>query len=102
MTVDHNREFTEERKITVPLLADTGNAVAASYGLVFEMPGDLRALYAKFGIELPAFNGDESWTLPMPARFVIDGAGKIRSVATDPDYTVRPEPEEVLELLGAL
>jgi peroxiredoxin len=38
----------------------------------------------------------------MPARFVIDRKGIIRHAQTDPDYTVRPEPEETVSLLRKL
>lgn len=32
----------------------------------------------------------------MPARYVIDAGGTIRSVDADPDYTRRPEPVDTL------
>jgi peroxiredoxin len=51
---------------------------------------------------LPAGNGDDSWTLPLAARYVIDSEGVIRYARTDPDYTRRPEPEETLEALRKL
>ncbi len=38
----------------------------------------------------------------MPARFVIDRAGIVRSVDADPDYTRRPEPEQTLDVLRGL
>jgi len=47
-------------------------------------------------------NGDSSWQLPMPARFVIDRGGVIRYAEADPDYTTRPEPEEAVAVLATL
>jgi hypothetical protein len=38
----------------------------------------------------------------VPARFVIDRAGIIRSANADPDYTRRPEPADTLAALKAL
>jgi alkyl hydroperoxide reductase subunit AhpC len=38
----------------------------------------------------------------MPARLVIDPNGVVRHTAINADYTVRPEPEETLEVLKAL
>jgi hypothetical protein len=49
--------------------------------------------------DLPAFNGDPSWTLPMPARFVIAPYGTIVCAEVNPDYTRRPEPEAMLAVL---
>ncbi len=68
----------------------------------FTLPAELQAIYRGFGIDLPACNGDDSWTLPMPARFVIDRAGIVRAADVDPDYTVRPEPEKTLADVLAL
>jgi peroxiredoxin len=48
---------------------------------------------------LPSFNGDESWTLPMPGRFVIGRDSSILYAEVNPDYTRRPEPEELLPIL---
>ena len=53
-------------------------------------------------LDLTKYNGDASWTLPMPARFVIDRRGIIRSAESDPDYTTRPEPSDTLDALQAL
>jgi peroxiredoxin len=76
--------------------------VAAAYGLVFTLPDDLRGVYLGSGIDLPKANGDESWTLPMPARFVVDRDGIIRGAEADPDYTHRPEPVDTIALLRSL
>ena len=84
------------------ILRDHGNQVAEKYGLVFTLPEDLRAIYLKFGIDLTKGNGDGTWRLPIPARFVIDRAGVIRAADDDPDYTRRPEPAQTLEVLKTL
>jgi peroxiredoxin len=76
--------------------------VAEAYGLVFTLPDDLRAIYLKLGIDLARGNGDGTWRLPVPARFVIDREGTIRAVDADPDYTRRPEPGHTVEILKKL
>jgi peroxiredoxin len=38
----------------------------------------------------------------MPGRFIIDRSGIIRYAEVNPDYTVRPEPEETLSVLEKL
>jgi hypothetical protein len=66
------------------------------------LPDDLRDVYRGFGIDLPTHNGDGSWTLPMPGRFVADGSGIVRTLDVDPDYTRRPEPQDTLNDLATL
>ena len=93
---------TEDLGLSYAMLKDTGNRVARAYGLVHGLPPELQAIYAKNGIDLPAINGDGTWTLPMPARFVIDRDAIIRAADADPDYTKRPEPAETIEVLRGL
>lgn len=85
--------------VTFTMLCDAGNEIAAAYGLRHGMPDDLRTIYLAFGIDMPKFNGDDSWTLPMAARLIIDPVGIVRHIFADPDYMTRPEPSETLELL---
>ena len=99
---EHNRGIAEDRKLTVDILSDPGNNIAAKYGLRHKLPDDLKAIYQQFGIDLPKHNGDDSWTLPMPAVFIIDAAGTIRHSDINADYTIRPEPEETLAALKRL
>ena len=99
---EHNRELVRSRELGFPILTDRGNAVASKFGLTFALPDSLRAVYASFPLDLTKYNGDASWTLPMPARFVIDRTGIVRSVETDPDYRTRSDPAKTLAALRAL
>jgi len=92
------RETTEPKPLTFEVLRDFGNRVAEEYGLVFTLPDDVREIYLKLGIDLARGNGDGTWRLPIPARFVIDREGTIQAVDADPDYTRRPVP--VRNLIG--
>ena len=95
----NSRKSARNNATTFPILSDPGNAVAASFGLRFALPDYLVALYKSLKNDLPAFNGDDSWTLPMPGRFVIGANGIIRYAEVNPDYTKRPEPEDLLPAL---
>jgi peroxiredoxin len=66
------------------------------------MPEYLRYFYREKGIDLLSWNGDNSWTLPVPANFVIDSNQQILYASGDPDYTTRPDPSELLEALRSL
>jgi peroxiredoxin len=96
------RETEEPKPLAFELLRDFGNQVAEAYGLVFTLPDDLREIYLRIGIDLARGNGDGTWRLPIPARFVIDRQGIIRAVDADPDYTRRSEPARTVEILRGL
>lgn len=89
----------EKNRLSFPILSDPGNEYAGRLGLRFVLPQELRDVYRTFEIDLPRFNGDPSWTLPIPARIVVSSEGVILDVDADPDYTRRPEPEATLAVL---
>ncbi|MEP6622269.1 MAG: peroxiredoxin-like family protein [bacterium] len=101
-TAPNSRKSIAEHKLTFPILSDPGNTVADQYGLRYRLPLYLIDVYRQFGIDLPTINGDESWTLPIPARFIVDPQGQIRYAESNPDYTRRPEPADVVEALERL
>jgi peroxiredoxin len=88
-----------KQKLTFPIVWDENSDIAEAFGLAFALPDDLKKVYLGFGNDLAVGNGDPSWRLPVPSRFVIDGRGIVRFVQADPDYTYRPEPETTLEAL---
>jgi peroxiredoxin len=101
-TAANSRKSVRQNALSFPILSDPRNEVAAAFGLRFALPGYLAELYKSLKNDLPSFNGDPSWTLPMPARFVIAPGGTIRYAEVNPDYTRRPEPEEMLPVLDRL
>jgi peroxiredoxin len=95
-------ELAAKQKLAFPILQDRGLAIAKEYGLVYTFPADLKDVFLKLKLDLALRNGESSWQLPMPARFVIDRTGVIRYAEANPDYTVRPEPEETIAVLRTL
>src|SRR5260370_21979916 len=96
------RPLIEKHKIAFDLLSDHRNQYAAKLGLRFKLPDDLKEVYLSFGNDLALRNGEDSWTLAMPARFVIDRKAIVRAVDVDPDYRFRPEPEKTVTDVKAL
>ncbi len=96
---DRIADMASKQKLAYPILWDEKSAVAEAFGLAFVLPEDLQEVYRGFGNDLAVRNGDPSWRLPVPARFVVDGQGIVRGVEADPDYRFRPEPEATLEVL---
>lgn len=95
----NSRKSVRQNSLDFPILSDPHNDVAAAFGLRFEMQDYLVELYKSLKNDLPAFNGDPSWTLPMPARYVVGQDGTILYAEVNPDYTRRPEPDDMLPAL---
>src|SRR5476651_1086376 len=95
----NSRKSVRQNNLSFPILSDTRSAVAAAFGLRFALPDYLVELYKGFGNDLPTFNDDPSWSLPMPGRFVIGQDGILLYAEVNPDYTLRPDPSELLPAL---
>ncbi len=92
----NSRKSVRQNDLSFPILTDRGNEVAAAFGLRFRLPDELIEIYKSFGNNLPMINGEPSWTLPMPGRFVIAPDGVIAYAEVNPDYTRRPDPEALM------
>ncbi len=101
-TPDNSLSTAEKHHLTFEVLSDVGNQVAREYGLVFQIPEELRPIYESFGMDLSAHNGDESFELPVPATYVLDTAGTVRTAFVNPDYTKRLDPADVVSALRVL
>jgi peroxiredoxin len=67
-TAPNSRKSTRENKLTFPILSDTKGEVGAAFGLKFKLPDYLVDVYKGLKTDLPSFNDDPEWMLPMPAR----------------------------------
>jgi len=95
-------ETANKNQIAYALLIDSRNEVARKFGIVFQLPSDLREFYSSLGIDLPSANGDASYELPLPATYIIGADGVIRARHVDPDYVKRMEPADILAALRSL
>lgn len=96
---EHNDSIKKQKKLTFDIVSDRHNRIAEQLGIKCTLPKELQKIYADFDINLPKYNGDDSWTLPIPTRLIVDRSLKIRYIQADPDYTIRPEPLQTLEAL---
>jgi len=102
-TPDNSLTLVEKNELEFHVLSDIGNAAAREYGLVFTIDNGLRKVFQEvLKLDVPAYNGDGTWELPLPATYVIGRDGKVVFADVDPDYTRRAEPSEVLDALRAL
>ncbi|HYZ16706.1 MAG TPA: redoxin domain-containing protein, partial [Candidatus Acidoferrum sp.] len=100
---EYSAEMQKAYRIGFPMLRDLHNDVAAKFGIAFTLPDYLDDLYRNtFGNDPVEWNDTATWQLPMPARFIIRPDGTIEDAQVNPDYTVRPEPETILDVLRTI
>ncbi len=80
-------------------LVDVDLGLCLALGLVISLPPALAAAYATGGDDLAALLGGSGRLLPIPATYLIDGAGVVRFAFADPDFRRRAEPAAVLATL---
>jgi peroxiredoxin len=101
-TPDTSLSAIDKHQLEFEVLSDIGNITARQYGLLFTVYEEMRPLYLKWGLDVPASNGDDSWELPVPATYVIDTDSVVRAAHADKDYTRRMEPAQILATLREL
>ena len=100
---EYSRKIIVTRKLNFEILTDEGNQVAEQFGLKFALSPDMKALYQDdFNINLKLYHGDDDWTLPIPARFVVRSDGVIVYAESSPDYKQRPDPAELMPALQSM
>jgi peroxiredoxin len=95
-TPDASQTLADKHALSYPVLADRGNAVARRFGLVFTVGEGMRGVLEGFGVHLPAYNGESTFELPVPATYLVAGDATIVGAWVDVDYRRRPEPAAVL------
>ena len=96
-TPDNSLNTVEKNNLSFEVLSDIDNKVAKQFGLVFQLPDDLREVYHSFNIDVPKHNGNRDYELPMPATYVVNSEGIIKYAFVPEDYTERASPDEILK-----
>ncbi len=101
-TRDLPRQLKQELNLELRMLSDVDHGVAISYGILFRVPDETKAHYAGQGYNFGDRHGSTEWMLPLPATFVIDQDGIVRSAFVEPDFTIRQEPSAILSSIRQL
>jgi peroxiredoxin len=99
---EESLNMAAKANLSFEVLTDMGNSLAEHLGLAHELVPAVVDIYRSMGYDLERINGITRWTLPIPATYVVDTSGKIAEAFIQPDYTVRMEPERVLEVIKGL
>lgn len=101
-TADNSLETQRRNELSFASLVDAGGKVAHTFGLRWKASDELRAVEEVCGMDLASFNGDPSWTLTMPARYIVAPDGMIEYADISVDYTRRSDPSELIPVLAHL
>jgi len=95
---DKSMSTIEKHELSFEVLTDNDNAVAKTYGVVFQLTDEVKDYYEN-GFGLSAYNGNDKGELPLAATYVSGTDGIITYAFLDADYRNRAEPIEVLNAL---
>ncbi len=91
-------DFKSQAKVPFPILTDKDNGYALSLNLTIWVGAEMQRMME--GIrDLPSYQGNSAWMLPIPATFVVGREGRIRARFMDPDYRKRMA---IADMLAAL
>jgi peroxiredoxin len=94
-------QFKRDAASPFPVLTDMDNGYALSLNLAIWLGPDLERLLSSYGRLLPEYQGNDAWTLPIPATFVVAQDGIVRTRFVDPDFRKRMAVEELIDALRA-
>jgi peroxiredoxin len=94
-TQRYTREIKAEARATFPFLTDLGNGYALSLNLAIWVDEAMSSLIAGAGWDIPKYQGQDGWILPIPSVFVVGQDGLIKARHVDADYRRRLELDDL-------
>jgi peroxiredoxin len=91
-------DLKTQSNVPFPILTDMDNGYALSLNLAIWVGQEVQKMMEGFR-DLPTFQGNSSWMLPIPATFVVGRDGLIRARFIDPDYRKRMM---IVDMIAAL
>lgn len=88
-------QLKSQSNVPFPILTDTDNGYALSLNLAIWVGAEMQKMM-EGRLDLPTFQGNNSWMLPIPATFVVGRDALIRARFIDPDYRNRMMISEML------
>jgi peroxiredoxin len=91
--------FKAEGEVRYPVLTDMDNGYALSLNLAIWVGDEMQKILESGGRQLPDYQGNNAWVLPIPATFVIARDGTITARFIDLDFRKRVAIEDLLKAL---
>lgn len=101
-TAQFTRGYSEKNELPFPILTDMDLGYALALGLVFWVGADVRKLYEGAGIELQQYQDNQSFFLPISAKFIVGEDGLVKARCVNVEFRERMEPEAIVAILKTL
>jgi peroxiredoxin len=98
-TARYAHKMIETNALPFQVLTDLDLSYALSLGLVVPVGQEIRELYESRGLDLPLFQSNSFWLLPIPATIVVGRDGRVKARFVDPDFRHRMPLDELLAAL---
>lgn len=92
----------QDNNLSFPVLFDPGLTFISELGLVWKIDDALKQQLLKWNVDLTQRHCDDEFNLPVPATFVLNQQGQIKFRFIEEDYSLRAEPEDVLQVYHSL
>jgi peroxiredoxin len=91
-------ELKSAAKVPFPILTDMDNGYALSLNVAIWIGAEMQKMLEGLR-DLPSYQGNDSWILPIPATFVVGTDGLINARFVDPDFRNRMAIDDLLAAL---
>jgi peroxiredoxin len=91
--------FKAEGDVRYPVLTDMDNGYALALNLAIWVGDEMQLILAAGNRQLPTYQGNETWVIPVPASFIVRKDGTIEARFIDPDYRRRMAVDDLLKAL---
>jgi peroxiredoxin len=81
------------------VLTDMDNGYALSLNLTIWVGAEMETLIAGAGWDVPRYQGNNAWLLPIPATFVVGPDGLVAARYIEPDYRQRMAIDTLIQAL---
>ena len=97
-----SKKMTADYGLPFPVLSDVDLSYALSLGLVYWIGAETQAIYQKLGVDLPGYQGNGNYFLPLATTFVVAADGTVADRHVDPDFRNRMDVDRMLAALAKL
>ncbi len=101
-TAQYTSGYAVQNDLPFPVLSDMDLGYSLSLGLIFWVGAEVQQLYQDTGVDLEKYQGNQSYFLPMAAKFIVDRDGLIKARQVNIEFRERMEPEAIVAALEAL